>query len=897
MLLGRRQQKAWRQIQQLPPWQRAQLAWRYAQPTRQLTNTGDMREAPPAAVLGKDFFRDIPYQEQNRPYFGRSLDLNRIQRAILSANRGYMRPMTDISLETISLDGHASSLLGKRLNRLAALPWEVEAADMGSSREQRRADEYADQVREQLKMIPNFRQKLIDIDWAIFHGRSGQELQWVFRWGAWCVSQVHWIHPRRLSYGPNRDLRVVDPVQERGNFRDDVGFPLDAVPYKFITYTPRRFGDYAEREGLAPRTLYWSFFQRFGVRDRMELLEIFGKPWRIVSPKSDPNHPPPSADDLDEAFRAVNGLGNSSTARLPTAMEVQVTQPGTNAGQVHAEAIDHAQKVMSKLYLGQTGTTDAVSTGLGSSIGDAMLSEEDLIIAADAWDVSEVVEDQLTDAIIAVNYGVNALPWAPHFRIRTDPPMNRTDEAELVTKAQAVGLDVAEQEVRERLGFRELREGEVGLQPPPAAGVPPGGGLGFSQDVQGVRELEDAPPPVNDVAPAPPPAVLDPVPAVDEAVEGLAAKMTDLGIDRCRHGHTDRCPRCGIESVSDVERGPDGDPVWTKAWRPIAAKAPAITPQLAASARPVQFAAEPERRASTLFGSPDDLVSRGVDALGKVTSTLAAELASAAGKAKTVEGAVRATNAAARRFSRRRLQDVLENEILMGALLGVLDADWEGQEDRPVEVEAFSDLWPDAILLRVEDEPFSRQPRQAALDAFRTRAPLSREVFDRLSEQARARAFTVSGDLLDGALEKVHKALARQIGEGAALRDFRKVVAEGLETAGWTPLNPSHLETVFRTNVLTAYNDGRFAQVTDPDVMALRPYTQTMTVDDSRVRDNHEPLHLKIFRTEDLTRRDLPPWGYNCRCRFRSLSQRQVGKRTISPVSLLRGLVPDPGFS
>lgn len=58
-------------------------------------------------------------------------------------------------------------------------------------------------------------------------------------------------------------------------------------------------------------------------------------------------------------------------------------------------------------------------------------------------------------------------------------------------------------------------------------------------------------------------------PATDESVAALADKMTAAGVSKCEHGSSNRCRLCGIERVRDFEPGPDGEPVWKVAWRPI----------------------------------------------------------------------------------------------------------------------------------------------------------------------------------------------------------------------------------------------------------------------------------------------------------------------------------------
>jgi phage gp29-like protein len=571
----------------------------------------------PAAVHGilpTTYFPRVPREEAQRPHLGRSVNLSVIDLAIRSANRGLMRRLTDLSLETIKLDGHASALWQKRLNRLAALPWVVEPAS-GDGINEQRAEDYAGFVRDQLKAIPNFRQVLMDINGGHYHGRACSEIEWDLHRGTWRARDLHWVHPRRLSFGPDRDVRVIDLRSEIGNF-EDIGFPVQRVPYKFVTFVPRVFGDYPEREGLAPRHVFWSFFARLGVRERLHLMEVWGKPWRIAFPKPDVDNPTGiNQEQIDDAYDALNSLGGQSTAVLPIAMQVMIPQPSKGAGDVHDAAVDHAEKTISKLFAGGTATTDAVSTGLGSSIGNIHASEEDLIIAMDAFRESEALEDQLTDAIIVVNFGPEAVTHAPTFRIATDAPLDRAGEADLIAKALDVGIRIAEKEIRERLGFRELRGDEAFVQRMPRlidgvaplhlplpeviypAGDKPDRGV-----LPDVPQIEGAPPrpvlppgqsPPRPGAPAPtpapppaptparelPPGGTEEEPLTDRAAEFLAAKMTQYGITECEHRKKNRCWLCGIERDRDFDLGEDGQPVrgddgelkWSVKWKPIGA--------------------------------------------------------------------------------------------------------------------------------------------------------------------------------------------------------------------------------------------------------------------------------------------------------------------------------------
>lgn len=546
-------------------------------------------------VLAKDFFADrIPRAENDRTHYGKTLDLQRIDFALRSAERGRMSLITDIAREQLTYDGHLSAVLQKRLNRLAALDWDLVPAS-GANVDTGKAEDYAAFVRAQLEAIPRFRDALVDLAWGVYDNRAALELDWRYFNNAWNLIGLNWIHPRRLSFGPDRDLRVIDTRMDMGDFREKPGYPIECVPYKFCTYKPRLFGDYPEREGLAIRTLYWSYFGRCGVRERNALQEVFGRPWRVVKPI------PGDALSTNEeagksAFEMVQRLGYHNTAKLPPGWDLDIIQPFTGAGQVSGEIISHSEKVQSKLVLGSTGTTDAVSTGLGSSIGDAHLSEEDLIIWSDARREGETVEDQITDAIIAVNFGPGAVDHAPRFIFRTEPPISREAEGKRLQTALDLGIPVTLEEGREKLGIQEIRDGEpyiIKVQRPadfgqaplpatpeivyPIGKAPLPGELaetplaGLNLPAGGGDGMPPAAPPAGEL-PAPPapalPATQGPDDDEPDAVAALCDKMNELKIRACEHGRVNECAWCGIERERDVEMV-DGEPAWIIKWRPI----------------------------------------------------------------------------------------------------------------------------------------------------------------------------------------------------------------------------------------------------------------------------------------------------------------------------------------
>src|SRR4051812_47413445 len=65
----------------------------------------------------------------NRTRFGRSLNMDRIESALRGAQYGAMRDLCDLARETVATDPHLAAILQKRINAVAALPFDIVPAD------------------------------------------------------------------------------------------------------------------------------------------------------------------------------------------------------------------------------------------------------------------------------------------------------------------------------------------------------------------------------------------------------------------------------------------------------------------------------------------------------------------------------------------------------------------------------------------------------------------------------------------------------------------------------------------------------------------------------------------------------------------------------------------------
>lgn len=164
-------------------------------------------------------------------------------------------------------------------------------------------------------------------------------------------------------------------------------------------------------------------------------------------------------------------------------------------------------------------------------------------------------------------------------------------------------------------------------------------------------------------------------------------------------------------------------------------------------------------------------------------------------------------------------------------------------------------------------------------------------------DAAHAKAFTVAKVTKLDVLETLRQATEDAVQSGMSERDFIKQLEPKLRALGWWGKqemtddlgrktvvqlgSPRRLRTILRTNKITAYHSGRYAeQIANSDE---QPYWQYVAVQDSRTRPSHMALHGKVYRFDDPIWDTLyPPNGWGCRCRVRALSDFQLNNLGLS---------------
>jgi SPP1 gp7 family putative phage head morphogenesis protein len=143
------------------------------------------------------------------------------------------------------------------------------------------------------------------------------------------------------------------------------------------------------------------------------------------------------------------------------------------------------------------------------------------------------------------------------------------------------------------------------------------------------------------------------------------------------------------------------------------------------------------------------------------------------------------------------------------------------------------------------------------------------------------------------ALRHIKRALDTTIKKGLSLADFNEFLPEIFETSGMTPLEPWHIEVVYRTNLQSVYNAGRFdAAMADPATESL----EYISIDDNRRTAICEALDGRIYKKDDpIWETIMPPNHYQCRSQTAPVMAFE-NRKTAGPINPFTRALVHPDF-
>ncbi len=163
-----------------------------------------------------------------------------------------------------------------------------------------------------------------------------------------------------------------------------------------------------------------------------------------------------------------------------------------------------------------------------------------------------------------------------------------------------------------------------------------------------------------------------------------------------------------------------------------------------------------------------------------------------------------------------------------------------------------------------------------AIDKFRARVPMPKGEWEKLKSGQKEFATTVAEVATADMVAEVMKGIDRALASGTTFEEFKATAGETL-VQHWGGDKPGRLETIFRTNLLTAYNGGRHAVISSPTVREFRPYSRFDGIDDDVQTEICDDCDQTILPADD-------PWWdthtpllhYNCRSVITPLSEEEA---------------------
>lgn len=193
---------------------------------------------------------------------------------------------------------------------------------------------------------------------------------------------------------------------------------------------------------------------------------------------------------------------------------------------------------------------------------------------------------------------------------------------------------------------------------------------------------------------------------------------------------------------------------------------------------------------------------------------------------------------------------------------------------------------------------FDVEPEQAAA-YFKAKGLKPTFSYADMMDEAHDHAFTVAKMMDVDMLGQVRASLDSALANGQTFKEWTDSITPVLQSGGWwgrkevlDPLtgqpivaqlgSPWRLETIFRTNMQTAYAAGAWQEIEAQKDLA--PFLMYDAIDDLRTRPLHASWDRKVFDVDHpWWSTHYPPNGYNCRCGVIQLSADELEALGITP--------------
>jgi len=374
---------------------------------------------------------------------------SRLSGILRAADDGDLTAQHRLFADMEERDAHLLCEIGKRKLAVMDLDWDIVPPRNATAKEKADAEWVKEVLTDAVDPIEDLYLAAMD---GVGHGFAAVELEWRQEGREWLPA----FHPRPQEWFRldrlRRELRLQDHQAD--------GAALQPFGWVLHTHGKAKTG-YLGRMGLH-RALVWPFlYKAYSLGDFAEFLETYGLP--IVLGKY---HQGASKEEKASLMRAVTALGHDARAIMPTDMAIEIQKVTTDgSGTPHLAMIDWADRAQSKAVLGQTTSSEARATGLGSGVAQVHADVRDDIRNADARQIAGTITRDLIYPLLALNRGgIDSLKRCPRLVFDTGEAEDMAAYAEALPKLVGVGMRIPEEWAREKLRIPLPADGDAVLQ-------------------------------------------------------------------------------------------------------------------------------------------------------------------------------------------------------------------------------------------------------------------------------------------------------------------------------------------------------------------------------------------------------------------------------------------------
>ena len=378
-------------------------------------------------------------------------------------------------------DPDIMSPLFQRQSAVALLDWEIVPDDPNCEEQVKQAAELQDIFQCYLKRPVDFMQNLLD---AVWYGPAAVQL--TPRMEGDLVVPDEWmpIHSDTLAFTEDGDLAIYVGRKYEGEWSQGpygmIHMLEEDEREQMILHTHNRQGaDYEVATeaafvyaGRGLRDVVWFqwMMKQTALQFWMTWIERYGMGIRIGT------YPDGNAAAKSVMEEIMQNLVGDVSVVMPKqasgeeGYSLDIKEVNASQAKVFADLIEgYLAGQIKELIIGQSATTEATSTGLGSSVADEHAETFRRIVQCDAMNLADTLTDELVDRYHEYNFGDT------DYRPRWEFSLEKNDPREFMEGVRSfveLGGQVSQRQARDVLGITEPDEGEPILQAGQGEGMP-----------------------------------------------------------------------------------------------------------------------------------------------------------------------------------------------------------------------------------------------------------------------------------------------------------------------------------------------------------------------------------------------------------------------------------------